>query len=512
MHDKGGSHALHLWDLIGKRQAAFVHRYGLPTIPALADEPTLGTVTQHTLQAMHQHFAGCLDQELYAIRVDTRHAYYLKLQKNKGVNKLVKKVLDENYTTEPMVLVDNEGNPITKWNEIFFNLRQAWGEYYQGVPKTVVDELKHYMTHVPRDHFVLRPVTVDDIQAALKLSNMESAPGIDQWRYGDLQRLPPRALEELAVLMNAISRTRLWPEQLTKVWMSAIAPSMGIPALKCRPISVLPVTYRLWGSVQLALLQEWLDRVLPDTTFAYRRARSAEGAATLLINHYERAAALGIADMHCVGIDLSKAFPSTSRTILSWLWSEMGGPDSTIETLNSYYNMSWVRWRAHGRIIDPVAFQMTNGLHQGCTVSVAAFNIVTAPIIHHINANYPAILLVAYADDLRLVGPSKNEIQAALNDIVAYARLMGWTVNAKKTQYWGWTSSANRYLDMDGHKIMQTTSGKVLGVTIGGADKDYRDTRARMLQKYLTRLKALPLLPIHKLNVVSQILMHKISL
>ena len=67
----------------------------------------------------------------------------------------------------------------------------------------------------------------------------------------------------LAILLEFVETSGVWPQGLLDAYIAMIPKADGDSTpLGQRPISVLPVVYRLWASLRLGHLREWVGRVV----------------------------------------------------------------------------------------------------------------------------------------------------------------------------------------------------------------------------------------------------------
>ena len=115
------------------------------------------------------------------------------------------------------------------------------------------------------------------------------------------------------------------------------------------------------------------------------------------------------------------------------LWRRYGGPLEVFETLQAFYATAPARWRLMGKITSGFQFFVRNGLHQGCALSVASFNLATAPLVHELQRRYPWITVVAYADDLTVMAPCMQQLQEAVDFSTKYADFTGWAIQPSES-------------------------------------------------------------------------------
>ena len=153
---------------------------------------------------------------------------------------------------------------------------------------------------------------------------------------------------------------------------------------------------------------------------------------------------------------------------------------------------------------------MTSGIHQGCPVSVASFNLLMTPLIRHLELHHDKVMTTIYADDLSIYATEHEALSAAAMDILEYCEIMQWQVNPQKTQLWGWSCRTD-HVFLKGERIKLQKQGKLLGTTFGQRRPAaaQRKQRHQQLQASMDTLKHLPLSARQKVKVVNSILTPK---
>ena len=73
----------------------------------------------------------------------------------------------------------------------------------------------------------------------------------------------------LAILLELVEDTGTWLQGLLDAFFAMIPKADGDSTLLGqRPLSVLPVVYRLWASLRLGHLREWVGGWLPKSVFS----------------------------------------------------------------------------------------------------------------------------------------------------------------------------------------------------------------------------------------------------
>ena len=92
---------------------------------------------------------------------------------------------------------------------------------------------------------------------------------MDGWEWRDLKAFPVAWFDWLADVLSGVELDGVWPEGLLDAYITMIPKADGDAApLGQRPLCVLPVVYRIWASVRLRHLDDWLRSWFPPPVFS----------------------------------------------------------------------------------------------------------------------------------------------------------------------------------------------------------------------------------------------------
>ena len=140
-------------------------------------------------------------------------------------------------------------------NEIAGMLREAWlpifAEHTERNPepnaKAFVDR---YTEHIPVFEQYLAPISLDDLRTTIKKLEASGAAGLDDWKPGEIKKLPDEIVELLLPFYELIELNVEWPSELTWGAVTLIPKGEGGLPLSQRPISVLSIVYRMWAATR----------------------------------------------------------------------------------------------------------------------------------------------------------------------------------------------------------------------------------------------------------------------
>ena len=136
----------------------------------------------------------------------------------------------------------------------------------------------------------------------------------------------------------------------------------------------LSTVYRLWAGVRLADAIAWQESWAHPAAFGFRPARSAlDGAAvTQVILELCRLQGWAVAGM---SIDYVKCFDLIPQAVVLALALELGMDPGTCHALGAMYKQLRRAFKITGAL--GLWWQATNGILQGCPLSVIVVNVLT---------------------------------------------------------------------------------------------------------------------------------------
>ena len=86
---------------------------------------------------------------------------------------------------------------------------------------------------------------------------------------GSLKVLPVSWFDELARILTKVEELGVWPDGLLDASITMIPKSDGdATPLGQRPLTVLPVVYRIWASTRMSQLDDWFRSWVPDAVYS----------------------------------------------------------------------------------------------------------------------------------------------------------------------------------------------------------------------------------------------------
>ena len=124
----------------------------------------------------------------------------------------------------------------------------------------------HLLPQEPQLH--LPRITGRDLQEVAD-AKKSTAGGLDGWAWNEIKALPSPWFSGLAILLELVETYGVWPQGFLDPHIAMIPKADGdsTPPGQ-RPLSVLPIVYRLWASLRLGHLRGWVEGWLPKSVFS----------------------------------------------------------------------------------------------------------------------------------------------------------------------------------------------------------------------------------------------------
>ena len=145
-----------------------------------------------------------------------------------------------------------------------------------------------------------------------------SAGGLDGWARNEIKALPLPWFSGSAILLELVETTGTWPQGLLDAEIAMIPKANGDSTpLGQRPLSVLPVVYRMWASLRLGHLREWVEGRLPKSVDSLGNGLSSvEAWFSTALDIEDVLSGTGGDQLHVMVADVIKSFDTVDRSIL----------------------------------------------------------------------------------------------------------------------------------------------------------------------------------------------------
>lgn len=309
------------------------------------------------------------------------------------------------------------------------------------------------------------PIEVEQIAAALARMSAESSGGVDGWTPRDFKQLPREIIGMLSHFYDVVEETGCWPEQLAWATVSLIPKGEGALPSEMRPLSIMAVAYRVWAAVRAQEALSWQETWVHPGQHGSRRGHSVSDALVRIGLEIEEAALTGNVLMG-VAVDLEKAFDNVPVDIAMRVLERSGMNERILKPLRGMYGQLKKRFKI-GRCLGQ-EFTPTNGIMQGCPLSILLLSAVLSVGARAVDEACPGIIQEAYVDDLTLLARDNEILQRAVDHWNAFLEATDQKMNLLKTKGFGVNASPD--IRAGGREIPTANEVKVLGAILTFVD------------------------------------------
>ena len=398
------------------------------------------------------------------------------------------------------LVVDDKNNILFQPDEALKFLNQEWDQVYSANllshhPLKMLETVWPYIQdkQIPAD---LPCVSGSDLYATIQQRKSCAAPGLDGWRTPELQSLTPCELQPVANFFELLETSALpLPKALAcakQVILNKPGPST---ALNKRLITILPAILLAYTGARFRQLQLWQQTVMPPGIIL-------GGIKGRFMSDLYNQIRLDIDDAKHQGdalvgikLDKAKAFDRVVPQYVAALFIAFGIPKGVTTVFVKMYDglhrhLSYRSW------MSPSATTASNGVCQGCSLSLLAINVYNKVRCHLLD-HLPQIFARAYIDDSYLW--CRLQHVAILSKAVELTRvwdlLSGQKLNEGKSSMWGTNSSARQAVRSQFPEFPIVLELDVLGTKVYTSERPsfgFSDAKLRKILQDTENIAALP--------------------
>ncbi|KAK3562277.1 hypothetical protein QTP86_033344 [Hemibagrus guttatus] len=356
--------------------------------------------------------------ELYT-RLDTREGekdlYRLARQRDR----------DGKDVQQVRVIKDRDGRVLTSEESV----QRRWKEYFEEL----MNEENEREKRVEGVNFVEQKVDKirkDEVRKALKRMKSGKAVGPDDIPVEVWKCLGEAAVEVLASLFNRVLESERMPEEWRRSVLVPIFKNKG-DVQSCsnyRGIKLMSHTMKVWERVVEARLRKVVEICEQQYGFMPRKSTTdAIFALRILMEKYRD----GQRELHCVFVDLEKAYDRVPREELWYCMRKSGVAEKYVRVVQDMYERS--RTVVRCAVGQTEEFNVEVGLHQESALSPFLFAIVMDQLSEEVRQESPWSMM--FADDIVICSESREQVEENLERWRFALERRGMKVSRSKTEY-----------------------------------------------------------------------------
>ena len=320
------------------------------------------------------------------------------------------------------------------------NIAEMWGDHFRNIfndDSCGSDSVLLYQLAC-EPSLDVPPITTSDVCNAVKNLKPGKSAGFDNISTEHLLCLQPDLLSIVAIIFNAILNHASVPDELVFSLLTPLVKDKGGSLTDPSNYRAIALSTSLSKVLELILL----ERLQPflhtsDAQFGFKADHSTTHATFILKETVALYTRQGSPVYACF-LDASKAFDRVCHSKLFQILHQRGVPRPYLKLLMQWYRSQkmGVKW-AESR---SKSFAVTNGVRQGGNLSPLLFNVYIDDLLQRLQQlqigchvrNRP-INVLAYADDIVLLSPSRAGLQKLIHECETFAFDRNINFNTGKT-------------------------------------------------------------------------------
>ncbi|KAK3566156.1 hypothetical protein QTP86_028452, partial [Hemibagrus guttatus] len=403
-------------------------------------------------------------EELYT-RLDTREGekdlYRLARQRDR----------DGKDVQQVRVIKDRDGRVLTSEESV----QRRWKEYFEELMNEE-NEREKRVEGVNSVEQKVDKIRKDEVRKALKRMKSGKAVGPDDIPVEVWKCLGEAAVEFLANLFNRVLESERMPEEWRRSVLVPIFKNKG-DVQSCsnyRGIKLMSHTMKLWERVVEARLRKVVEICEQQYGFMPRKSTTdAIFALRILMEKYRD----GQRELHCVFVDLEKAYDRVPREELWYCMRKSGVAEKYVRVVQDMYERS--RTVVRCAVGQTEEFKVEVGLHQGSALSPLLFAIVMDQLSEEVRQESPWTMM--FADDIVICSESREQVEENLERWRFVLERRGMKVSHNKTEYMCVNErEGSGTVRLQGEEVKKVQEFKYLGSTVQSNGECGKEVKERV--------------------------------
>ncbi|KAK3545277.1 hypothetical protein QTP70_002960 [Hemibagrus guttatus] len=403
-------------------------------------------------------------EELYT-RLDSREGekdlYRLARQRDR----------DGKDVQQVRVIKDRDGRVLTSEECV----QRRWKEYFEELMNEE-NEREKRVEGVNSVEQKVDKIRKDEVRKALKRMKSGKAVGPDDIPVEVWKCLGEAAVEFLANLFNRVLESERMPEEWRRSVLVPIFKNKG-DVQSCsnyRGIKLMSHTMKVWERVVEARLRKVVDICEQQYGFMPRKSTTdAIFALRILMEKYRD----GQRELHCVFVDLEKAYDRVPREELWYCMRKSGVAEKYVRVVQDMYERS--RTVVRCAVGQTEEFNVEVGLHQGSALSPFLFAIVMDQLSEEVRQESPWTMM--FADDIVICSESREQVEENLERWRFALERRGMKVSRSKTEYMCVNErEGSGTVRLQGEEVKKVQEFKYLGSTVQSNGECGKEVKKRV--------------------------------
>ncbi|KAK3567625.1 hypothetical protein QTP86_020275 [Hemibagrus guttatus] len=315
----------------------------------------------------------------------------------------------------------------------------------------------------------------DEVRKALKRMKSGKAVGPDDIPVEVWKCLGEAAVGFLTSLFNRVLESERMPEEWRRNVLVPIFKNKD-DVKSCsnyRGIKLMSHTMKLWERVVEAKLRKVVEICEQQYGFMPRKSTTDVIFALRILMKYRD----GQRELHCVFVDLEKAFDRVPREELWYCMRKSGVAEKYVRVVQDMYERN--RTVVRCAVGQTEEFKVEVGLHQGSALSPFLFAIVMDQLSEEVRQESPWTMM--FADDIVICSESREQVEENLERWRFALERRGMKVSRSKTEYMCVNErEGSGTVRLQGEEVKKVQEFKYLGLTVQSNGESGKEVKKRV--------------------------------
>jgi len=390
--------------------------------------------------------------------------------------------IKEGFKAQTRMVKDNDGNLITNEKGIIQKF-QAHFKNILNVDQEVKEESVNMIYHTAQP--LVEEPNREEVNGIITTLKNNKAPGEDNINSELLKISTQQLVTKIHGLLKEIWNTNRIPEH----WKTAVICPIykkGDPmdTNNYRGIALLDSCYKILSMALLRRLEVYSKDLIGDYQIGFVRGKSTSNHIFTIRQIMEKCYEFG-RDVHMCFVDFKQAYDSILWNKLWAALEEFGTPKKLIDLIKACNTNIMCKVKFGNGTSD--SFEVSTGLKQGDALSPVLFNLALEKMIRSMPIRQGIELLsnstlLAYADNIFIIGSTRQDVAIKTNDLLKAAKPMGLEVNQDKTKYFVMARGTMDISDLvvENYIFQQVENFKYLGTNINQYNNMHNEIKIRI--------------------------------
>ena len=369
------------------------------------------------------------------------------------------------------VIKDAEGKVLTGEGEIC----ERWKEYFERLMNEENERVRRTVEAEMVTEEV-EEIKEQEVWAALRKMKGGKAVGPDNLPVEVWKTLGDTGVKFLTRLFNQLLEGKRMPDEWRTSTLVPIFKNKG--DIQCcgnyRGIKLMSHTMKLWERVVERRLRAVVE--ICEQQYGFMPGKSTADAIfalRMLMEKYRE----GQSELHCVFVDLEKAYDRVPREEMWYCLTESGVPERYVSVIKDMYDGSMTAVKSVVGMSE--CFEVGVGLHQGSALSPFLFAMLMDRLTDEVRQESPWNMM--FADDIVICERSREQAETSLERWRDALEKRGMKVSRAKTEYMCLSvNDDGGTIRMQGRELVRVKEFKYLGSTVQDDGECWREVKKRV--------------------------------